>query len=225
MWMRKSAYPKIIMMKTHVILLLIAMLVLTGCGSLTQIQSGPTMTPPPPAGEAVDPPLDIPTITLVDQHGDDFDLASLDGTVSLIYFGYTSCPDICPLTLAEMSQAASILKDANVLANFIFVSVDPTRDTPQRLNQFLPQFNESFIGLSPGTEAQLTAITEAFDIYYEYEDVPESAAEYLVAHTSSTFLLNTQGQLVMIFPYRTPPYLIADEMMRLGSSTPDDRTE
>ncbi len=197
------------------LLLTLASLLLAGCSTLSQLVTGPTMTPPPPGGEAVDPPRPLADFTLINQAGTAVRLSDLTGKPALFYFGYTHCPDVCPLTLAEMSQVARTLGTSAQDVHFVFVSVDIRRDTPERLAAFLPQFNPAFIGLTAYDEADLKAATETFGVYYELEDVAETRADYLVAHTASTFLVDAAGQLRMIFAYRTPPQIIADELQRL----------
>ncbi len=200
---------------TVILFSFLALAVLSGCSALDQLVAGPTMTPPPPGGEPVEPPRPLANFTLLNQAGEPTRLSDLAGQPALFYFGYTHCPDVCPLTLAEMSQVARILGESARQVHFVFVSVDIRRDTPERLASFLPQFNPAFIGLTASDETALRVATEAFGVYYELEDVPETQAEYLVAHTASTFLVDAEGQLRMIFAYRTPPQIIADQIQRL----------
>lgn len=200
---------------TFTLLSIITLAALTGCSALDQLVAGPTMTPPPPGGEPVEPPRPLADFTLLNQAGEPTRLSDLVGKPALFYFGYTHCPDICPLTLAEMSQVARILGESAQKVHFVFVSVDIRRDTPERLASFLPQFNPAFIGLTASDEAALHEATDTFGVYYELEDIPETQAEYLVAHTASTFLVDAEGQLRMVFAYRTPPQIIADQLLRL----------
>jgi protein SCO1/2 len=197
------------------IFLLLIMTGLAGCGTLENAIYGPTITPAPPGGTPIAPAVDLPDFTLTNQDGEAFSLSDLSGKPALFYFGYTFCPDVCPLTLAEMGQAAAGLGDQAAEAAFVFVSVDIQRDTPERLKTHLSLFNTDFIGLTTDDESILQDVTEAFDIYYELEDVAETQAEYLVAHTASTFLVNGEGQLVMEFPYRTNPAVITEEIQAL----------
>jgi protein SCO1/2 len=189
--------------------------VLSGCATVAGVIGGPTMTPIPPGGDPVSPPHPLPDFVLTNQDGDDVGLADLAGKPALFFFGYTHCPDVCPLTLAEMRQAATLLGERSQEVHFVFVSVDGQRDTPERLRQFLPQFGPYFLGLTTTNPDRLTAATAAFEVFYEIEEVPDTAAGYLVAHTASTFLVDARGRLTMRFAYRTPPAILADGILAL----------
>ncbi|MBN2470224.1 MAG: SCO family protein [Anaerolineae bacterium] len=195
---------------------------LSGCATVESLVAGPTLTPIPPGGDPVDPPRELPDFTLTGADGTDISLSDLAGKPALVYFGYTHCPDVCPLTLAEMRQVATLLGERADEIQLVFISVDGQRDTPQRLREFLPLFGEQFIGMTTTDKDRLERATDAFDVYYELEDVPETQAEYLVAHTASTFLVDASGRLTMIFAYRTPPALIADEFMALLEPAPTE---
>jgi protein SCO1/2 len=199
-------------------LALLAALILAGlsaCGSVEQIVTGPTITPAPLSGTPVDPPEELVDFTLLNQHEEPVHLSDFAGKPVLFYFGYTHCPDVCPLTLAEMSRVLVTLGDRAADAAFVFVTVDIKRDTPARLAEYMSVFNPAFVGLTTDNEDTLREVTQSFGVYYELEDVPETQAEYLVAHTSSTFLVDESGRLSMIFPYRTDPALIASEIQRM----------
>lgn len=124
----------------------------------------------PPAFQNLD-------ITGNTQFGSDFSLpdtsgkirtmADYKGKVVVLFFGYTHCPDVCPTTMAELSQALQQLgpEDAKRV-QVLFVTVDPDRDTPALLAQYVPAFNPTFVGLRPADQAQLTKITKDFRVYY-----------------------------------------------------------
>lgn len=211
-----SRKPTFSLITAGILLFLLAGL--SGCASLESLVAGPTLTPAPPGGDPVNPPRVLADFTLTGMDGSDISLSDLAGKPALFYFGYTYCPDVCPLTLAEMRQVANRLGERATEAQFVFVSVDGQRDTPQRLREFLPQFGARLIGMTTVDEDRLSRATGAFDVYYELEDVPDTQAEYLVAHTSSTFLVDAEGRLTIIFAYRTPPALIADAILALLES-------
>lgn len=201
-------------------LLAVLLIALSGCDAAGQLISGPTLTPPPPGGSPIDPPIPLPDFTLINQHGDPVTAEDLTGKPAILYFGYTYCPDVCPLTLAELSQVATRLGDDAQRVNFVFVSVDIRRDTVQRLSEYLPAFNSDFIGLTTTDEANLQALTQPIGIYYELAPEADSQAEYLVAHTAATFMLDANGQIVEKFDYQTPPEVIAQALQDQLAATP-----
>ena len=135
-------------------------------------------------------PLVAFTLTRHDQSP--FNLASLRGKWTFLFFGYTHCPDVCPTTLAELSKLQTMLgSDNSVLNNtqFVFVSVDPERDTPESLGDYVHYFNETFIGAT-GTKEQLARITAQFDIKHSRGDV--TSGGYTVNHSSAVLLVDPQ---------------------------------
>lgn len=113
----------------------------------------------------------------------------------VLVFGYTHCPDICPTTLADLTQALQQLGDADAKrVQVLFVTVDPKRDTAPILAQYLKAFNPSFIGLRPADAAQLKVVTQAFRIYYAYIPDPGSS-DYTVKHSAASFIFDTHGRL------------------------------
>ena len=130
--------------------------------------------------------------TLQSTRGGEFTQADLRGTPSLIFFGYTFCPDVCPTTLAESTGWRESLGLTEDDLRLIFVTVDPERDTVENLEQYLSIFGSPVIGLS-GTPEQTEAAKKAFGVYSEkVEDA--SSTEYLVNHTASVFLIDADGQ-------------------------------
>jgi protein SCO1/2 len=125
------------------------------------------------------------------------------GDIILLFFGYTSCPDVCPTTLAELNQALGRLNDEDVnRVRVIFVTVDPERDTPERTQTYVDHFNTSFIGLS-GTETELSKVWEDYGVYREIVD-GSSAAGYIVNHTARVTLIDGNGNLRVSFGFDTP---------------------
>ena len=149
----------------------------------------------------------------VEPTGGDFTLNSPKGQVSLkdyrgkvvlIYFGYTWCPDICPTNLTLMSAAISRLEADEVdRVQGIFISVDPARDTMERLNTYTHYFHESLIGMS-GSEDTIAEIAKRYGAAYRLMK-QDSATDYVVDHTSETYVIDTQGKLVEILPHGALP--------------------
>ncbi|PPE71924.1 SCO family protein [Solimonas fluminis] len=163
-----------------------------------ELQSG-TLLPQPRA---------LPAFTLTDQDGQPFTAASLAGRWTLLFPGFTYCPDVCPTTLALLKQVKAGLGPEQPL-HVVFLSVDPERDTPARLKSYIAQFDPAFVGVTVG-EPQLADVTRALGI--AYAKVPGASPEsYQMDHSASMILLNPQGQIVA---YLTPPFeagrLVAD---------------
>ena len=130
----------------------------------------------------------LPAFSLVDHQGKTFTDARLRGRWSLIFFGYTHCPDICPNTLAVMKQAMKQLHEHSVQPQVIFISVDPKRDTPERLAKYVRYFDPDFIGAT-GSEEALAALAPALGI--PFARPPGSDSEnYLVDHGASVLLID-----------------------------------
>jgi len=163
-----------------------------------ELQSG-TLLPQPRA---------LPAFTLTDQDGQPFTAASLAGRWSVLFPGFTYCPDVCPTTLALLKQVKAGLGPESPL-RVVFLSVDPERDTPARLKSYIAQFDPAFIGVTVG-EPELADVARALGI--AYAKVPGASPEsYQMDHSASMILLNPQGQIVA---YLTPPFeagrLVAD---------------
>lgn len=131
--------------------------------------------------------------------GNSLSLADLRGKWVLLYFGYTSCPDVCPTSLADLHQMREKLGRRADDVVVVMVTVDPERDTPERLRQYLAAFDPSFVGFW-GDEAQVTDAATRFGIYFAKNET-EGASGYLMDHTSIVSVLDKEGRLRYIFPY------------------------
>jgi len=172
----------------------------------------PTATPLP--GTVLNPPRPLEDFTLTDHTGAPFSLSDLRGRPALVFFGFTNCPDICPTTLGEFKRVKSLLgRDADEVA-FVFVSVDPQRDTPERLAEYVGAFDPAFIGLT-GDDAALRPIAQEFGVYYQAVPLEGSETAYTVDHTASSFALDREGRLAIVFSYGTPPDAIVQRIRAL----------
>jgi protein SCO1/2 len=152
-------------------------------------------------------PKPLREFVLTDQNGHAFDLESLKGNWSFLFFGFTHCPDICPSTLASLSQLREqITKGVNGTKNtqFVFISVDPKRDTAAVLKQYTGYFDPSIIGIT-GSELELRNLTGQLGALFQVEPAPDKES-YQVYHTSALFLINPQGQYAALL---TPPFDIS----------------
>ena len=197
-------------MKTrHIFLLVIA--ILTG---LVTVAGVLFLTQPYTfKGVYYETPIPVDDFSLKDQNGNTFQLADQKGKVVLIFFGYTYCPDSCPVTLSDYRQIKTILGDRVEDVRFVFVTVDPERDTPERINSYLEIFDPSIIGLT-GDQADLQTVWDTFFVYQERVEV-DSASGYLVDHTSRVYLVDKHGDLSLTFYFGTTPDEMAQDVIYL----------
>lgn len=149
----------------------------------------------------------IAAFELVDGAGRPFALERLRGRWSLVFFGFTHCPDVCPSALYDLDLASRRLAEANVQAGVeagtahqvVFVSVDPERDTPERIARYVAYFNPGFIGVT-GAHQQLTALTAQLGIAYRVEEHAAGSERYDVVHSASVVLIDPRGRLRGAFP-------------------------
>ncbi len=151
-------------------------------------------------GVRLEPPTPVPDFELTDVSGQPFHLTDIKGDIALIYFGYTSCPDACPLTMYDVKQALAGLEKGQEKVHVIFVSVDPERDTSEVLSRYMAAFGPQFIGLTDNFE-KVKAVMKPFGAFAEKENTADSAAGYLVSHTTRLYLVDPQGQLLLMYPY------------------------
>ena len=144
-----------------------------------------------------------PEIELTRSDGSSFRLSETRGKVVLLFFGYTSCPDVCPTTLAELKQALEELgEDRSNQVQVLFVTVDPQRDTPERVQEYVNHFNDSFIGLS-GAGTELGKVWQDYGVF-RLEVPGASAAGYTVDHTARVTLIDQMGNMRVSFGFDTP---------------------
>ncbi|MBW7919426.1 MAG: SCO family protein [Anaerolineae bacterium] len=143
-----------------------------------------------------------PPIELTRADGSVFRLSDQRGRIVLLFFGYTSCPDVCPTTMAEMKQAMDRLGSSADAVRVVFVSVDPDRDTPERVQEYVSRFRSDFIGLT-GTMEQLRPIWDAYGVFRTVEQ-STSAMGYIVNHTARITLIDADGDLRLSYGFQTP---------------------
>ncbi len=144
-------------------------------------------------------PRAIAPFALTASDGSAFDARRLLGRWTFILFGYTNCPDVCPTTLLELRHVRQLLADvpATELPAVVLVSVDPARDTPQRLGAYTAHFDPSFVGLT-GTEAAVGSLAQSIGVAIERE--PEHEGSYAVDHTAALFLIDASARVAAVFP-------------------------
>jgi protein SCO1/2 len=162
---------------------------------------------PPYAYPAIEP---APPLDLVDQDGRPFDLASLLGEPVLIFFGYTHCPDVCPATVGVVNR---VLGDVGEGPRVLFVSIDPERDTPDALKQYLAYLPEAYSGLT-GSAVQVREAADGYHVTYAKVETG-SASGYAMAHTAELYLIDAEGRLRSHYPFGTDEAVIADDVAAL----------
>ena len=155
---------------------------------------------PPLHGNYFSSPKDIPELSFKSSSGGDASLADFKGKWVIIFIGYMTCPDVCPVTLAYLNKEYSNLLENRDSAQVIFLSVDPERDKPELVKEYLANFNQDFIGLI-GTREVIDKTTDSIGAFYDIHPV-DSALKYTVDHTGDIFLINPSGKLTAV--YRSP---------------------
>ncbi len=178
----------------------------------TLIACSPAQTPtrPPLEGARIGGPL-----ALTDQNGRPFSDTALAGKYRIVYFGYTFCPDVCPVDVQNIGAAMKLLdqSDSSLGQRIvpIFVTVDPARDTPAVLKQFVSAFHPRMIGLT-GTPEQIAAVAKEYAIYYKRGE--GTAGGYMMDHSRQAYLMSPDGKPLALLPQEGPPQAIADEITR-----------
>lgn len=170
-------------------------LFLTGCSASF---NGAVVNPASPAAE----------ISMPDQNGNIFQLSEQRGKVVLVFFGFLNCPDECPLTMANLSQAMNILGDASKEVQVVLVSTDPVRDTPKAMTAYLANFNPTFLGIT-GSMDQLKPI------WNDYGVVVLDGGE---THSSYTYVIDQKGDLRLTFDSEMTPDEMAADLKNLLSA-------
>lgn len=141
----------------------------------------------------------VTNFTLVGPNEQPVSLIDFRGKVVLLYFGYTFCPDVCPATMVELSDAMEILGKQSEDVQVVMITLDPERDTAELLNSYVTHFDESFIGLT-GTPDELIAVTAPMGIFYEKHE-GSAASGYLIDHTATVAALDKEGKLRLVYPF------------------------
>lgn len=151
-------------------------------------------------GSVLEPAAPLPDFELNATTGQPFHLSDVKGDIALVYFGYTYCPDVCPLTMADVRQAINGLEQGRERVHVIFVSVDPERDTPEVLSRYLAAFDPKFIGLTDDFE-KVKEVMKPYGAFAEKETAADSVAGYLVSHSARLYLVNTDQNLLLMYPF------------------------
>ena len=154
---------------------------------------------------------------LTDHNGVARTLADFRGKVVTIFFGYTQCPDVCPTNLSTMAAVMQALGEDADRIQVLFVTVDPARDTPELLKQYVPAFDPRFLGLS-GSAAQTAAVAKAFKVFYG-KSGDTDGPNYTVDHSTGTYVFDPQGRLRLYVKHGAAVADIADDIHKLLGAT------
>jgi protein SCO1/2 len=166
-------------------------------------------------GSLIEPAVPAPEFELTDMNGQPFQLGQLSGQVVVMFFGYTGCPDVCPVTLTEFLQIRSKLGEAADQVSFVFVTVDPERDTPERMRKYLTNFDPEIIGLS-GERSELEPVWADYGVYQAKVE-GGSPENYLVDHSSRVYVIDADGNLRLTYLFGTENQLITEDVGHLVS--------
>lgn len=185
---------------------IVCLAVLAGCNRAEP--SRPAQQPRPAFGG---------DFALTNQDGQPFRLAEVRGRPVLLFFGYTSCPDMCPVTMSRITGALGQLGKGAAEVVTLFVSVDPKRDTPTVLKEYVGSFNTPLIGLT-GSEPEVARVAAQY--HASFEVVQTGTPNYLVNHTSAIFLIDRQGKLRQYFKYDEKPEILAGAIQAVLDERP-----
>lgn len=150
---------------------------------------------------------------LTDHHGEIRQLSDYQGKVVALFFGFTHCPDICPTTMADLAAAMKLMGGNSDEVQVLFVTVDPERDTPEVLAQFVPSFDSRFIGLT-GTTEEIDQVAKAFKIFYARQQEAGQTG-YSFDHSAGVYVYDRQGKIRIYLKYGQKPVEIAHDLSRL----------
>jgi len=165
----------------------------------------------------LDPPLRVPEIALTDVHGQPFTKASLEGRFSLMFFGFTNCPDVCPITLQVLASAVDRIEAEapEAVPSVVFVSVDPFRDTPERIRAYLSGFDPSFEGVT-GPDEALEPLLEALGVNVEKHE--HHGEQYNVVHSGVVFFVGPRAEVIAVSSPPNTPAAIASDFLAIQSA-------
>ena len=183
-----------VMSKRNVIFILLILFSITGL--FTYFQSLPSLLEKKPSlitGKILVRPMEIDNFELTDQNNEVFNKKSLEGGWTVLFFGYTNCPDVCPTTIYKLAEIKNGIKEDLPSANFntVLVTLDPDRDSPERLDEYIGYFDETMLGVT-GTYENIQSFTSSLSVFYQRINKEEG---YDFNHTASIFVFDKDGSL------------------------------
>ena len=169
--------------------------------------------------QVVNPPRQVQDFTLISETGKPVSLSDYRGKMVLMFFGFTNCEDVCPVTMLQFKQIRQKLADKADKVAFLFISVDPQRDTPSVIGDYMKRFDPAIMGLAGDTKV-FEAIKNDYDL--EFVQVPKEdgtvGTQYSISHTPNPFLIDASGKLVATYAYGTDVGLVVSDMTsRMGA--------
>lgn len=150
---------------------------------------------------------------LKDHGGNMRSLADFRGKIVVVFFGFTQCPDVCPTSMSTMSGVKELLGDLGNQLQVLFITVDPERDTPRLLSEYMRNFDPTFLALRP-EPAQLQGLADSFKVYYR--KVPgKTATSYTMDHSAGKYIFDTTGKVRLFSSYGTEAKVIASDIKKL----------
>lgn len=179
-------------------------LVVAACGSDTapRTLSGYVLEPKPAVGGY--------TLPDASQGGAEFAFTAGEGRLLIVYFGYLSCPDICPTTLAEVRKALALLGDDSARVDLAMVTVDPARDTPELVTKYVQSFVAGAHGLRTDDDAVLRDVADAFGASYDVVTNADGSID--VSHSTATYVVDSNGEVVLAWPFGLKAQPMADDL-------------
>ena len=150
-------------------------------------------------------------IDLIDQNERAFSLVKQNNSLSLLYFGYSYCPDICPYDLERNAYVKAIMDEQQLDINLVFITLDPLRDTSERLKDFSEYIHDSMIALT-GSNDQIEALKKAYGVFGKSNKVDYEDQSYLVDHSTFSYLVNKNGEVLSYFNRRESPEKITEKI-------------
>ena len=182
------------MSKRNIIFILLVLFSITGL--FTYFQSLPSLLEKKPSlitGKILVRPMEIDNFELIDQNNEAFNKKSLEGGWTVLFFGYTNCPDVCPTTIYKLAEVKNGIKEDLPSANFntVLVTLDPDRDSAERLDEYIGYFDETMLGVT-GTYENIQSFTSSLSVFYQRINKEEG---YDFNHTASIFVFDKDGSL------------------------------
>jgi protein SCO1 len=181
---------------------------LAGCDRIAGTGSGPSLHFTDITGADFARKLELP-----DVDGKPRSLADWKGKVTVVFFGYTQCPDVCPTTMAELAQIRTLLGADGDKLQTVFVTIDPERDTPEILKSYVANFGPGVVALR-GDAEQTAAAAKEFKVFFA--KVPgKSPGSYTMDHSAASFVFDPQGRVRLFVPYGADPKVLAGDIRQL----------